>query len=173
MNATAIQYFVVFGAAVKPDGQPSGTLQRRVEGAWRLGKDVAHGKFIVTGGVGRHGPAESEVMKRLLLELGAQEEQILVEDQAEDTMQSVLHCRDILNQQADASREVIVCSSRYHNYRCQMLFRLAGVPCRRGEMPSDRPTLGTAKWLYYYFREAAAIPWDFLHLCLLRMLRRQ
>jgi hypothetical protein len=53
-----------------------------------------------------------------------------------------------------------------------MLFRLAGVVCRRGEMASDRPALGTVKWLYYYFREAAAIPWDFLHLCLLRLMQR-
>ena len=110
-------------------------------------------------------------MQQLLLELGAEKEQILLEEQARDTLQSVLNCRDILKQQADALCEVIVCSSPYHNYRCQMLFRLAGVPCRRGEMPSDRPALGTAKWLYYYFREIAAIPWDFMHMCLLRLMR--
>lgn len=173
MSAVSVHYYVIFGAAVRPDGQPSGTLQRRVEGAWRLAKQGMSCKFIVTGGAGEHGPAEAKVMKRLLLELGAEEEQILAEDQARDTMQSVFHCRDIINQQADAAREVIVCSSPYHNYRCQMLFRLAGVPCRRGEMPSDRPALGTVKWLYYYFREAVAIPWDFLHMSLLRIMRIQ
>jgi len=173
MNATPVRYYVIFGAAVKPDGQPSGTLRRRVEGAWRLASHSQPGKFIVTGGEGRHGPAEAQVMRQLLLELGAEDGQILVEDQAQDTLQSVLHCRDILKQQTDASREVIVCSSPYHNYRCQLLFRLAGVPCCRGTMPSDRPSLGVAKWLFYYFRECAAIPWDFLHLCLLRLMHIQ
>lgn len=171
MNATRVHYYVIFGAAVRPDGQPSGTLQRRVQGAWQLAAQTNPSLFIVTGGQGKHGPAECVVMKRLLLELGADEGQILMEDQAQDTLQSVLYCSEILKQQAAASREVIVCSSPYHNYRCQMLFRLWGVPCRRGAMPSDRSSLGSIKWLYYYFREAAAIPWDFLHLCLLRLMR--
>lgn len=171
MDATLVHYFVIFGAAVKPDGQPSGTLQRRVQGAWQLAKLNNMARFIVTGGRGRHGPAEGLVMKRLLLDLGADEDRIIVEDQAEDTLQSVMYCTDILEQQGDEAREVIVCSSSYHNYRCQILFRIWGVPCRRGEMLSDRAALGTAKWLYYYFREAVAIPWDFLHICLLRLLR--
>ena len=37
------RYYLIFGAAVRPDGQPSGTLARRVEG---------------------------EVMRRMLLEAG-------------------------------------------------------------------------------------------------------
>lgn len=166
-----VHYLVIFGAAVKPDGQPSGTLQRRVQGAWQLAKQHNTAVFIVTGGEGKHGPAEGLVMKRLLLDMGADESRILVEDRAQDTLQSVIYCADILRQQGNNAREVIVCSSSYHNYRCQMLFRMWGIPCRRGEMPGDRAALGTAKWLYYYFREAVAIPWDFLHICLLRLLR--
>jgi uncharacterized SAM-binding protein YcdF (DUF218 family) len=171
MNDTRIHYYVIFGAAVRPDGRPSGTLLRRVQGAWQLAARTNPSRFIVTGGQGRHGPAEGRVMKGLLLELGADEQQILVEDQARDTLQSVLYCSEMLKQQPAAASEVIVCTSPYHSYRCQMLFRLWGVPCRRGVMPSDRPTLGTLKWLYYYFREAVAIPWDFLHMCWLRILR--
>jgi len=173
MNDMLVHYYVIFGAAIRPDGQPSGTLQRRVQGAWQLATQTNPSKFIVTGGQGRYGPAESWVMKRLLLELGANEQQILVEDQAHDTLQSVLYCRNILAQLTDTSRKVIVCSSPYHNYRCQMLFRLAGVPCGRGDMPSDRPTLGIIKWLYYYFREAVAIPWDFMHMSFSRLTRSQ
>ena len=171
MNEMMDHYYVIFGAAVKPDGQPSGTLQRRVMGAWTLAQQTTNSRFIVTGGLGKYGPAESEVMKRLLLDMGADEHQILVEDQVHDTLQSVLYCAEILKQQPNESREVIVCSSPYHNYRCQMLFRLSGVPCKRGKMPSDRSALGTRKWLFYSFREAVAIPWDFLHISLLRLTR--
>lgn len=171
MNETPVHYFVIFGAAVKPDGQPSGTLLRRVQGAWQLAKQHNASRFIVTGGQGKHGPAEALVMKRLLLDMGTDESRILVEDQAQDTLQSVMYCSDILKQQQSHAREVIVCSSSYHNYRCQMLFRIWGIPCQRGKMPSDRAALGTAKWLYYHFREAVAIPWDFMHVCLLRLLR--
>jgi vancomycin permeability regulator SanA len=171
MDEMLVHYFVIFGAAVKPDGKPSGTLKRRVQGAWQLAKQYDTSRFIVTGGQGKHGPSEGLVMKQLLLDMGADDSRILVEDQAQDTLQSVMYCTDILSQQNDNARKVIVCSSSYHNYRCQMLFRMWGVPCRRGKMPSDRAALGTAKWLYYYFREAVAIPWDFLHIGLLRLLR--
>lgn len=163
-------YYIIFGAAVKPDGTPSGTLARRVRGAWQLSTQTNRTKFIVTGGQGVNGPAEAEVMKALLLDLGATEEQIIVEDQGADTMQSVLYCVEILKQEGDVQK-VVICSSPYHNYRCQMLFRILGIKCRRGAMHSDRAALGMPKWLYYCLREAVAIPWDFLHLCFLRLLR--
>ena len=53
MNAASVHYYVIFGAAVRPDGQPSGTLRRRVEGAWQLATRPPPCKFIVTGGEGR------------------------------------------------------------------------------------------------------------------------
>ena len=67
-------YYIIFGASVKPDGTPSGTLARRVRGAWQLSSHTNGTKFIVTGGQGVNGPAEAEVMKALLLGLGATEE---------------------------------------------------------------------------------------------------
>ena len=78
MNETPVHYFVIFGAAVKPDGQPSGTLLRRVQGAWQLAKQHNASRFIVTGGQGKHGPAEALVMKRLLLDMGTDESLSLI-----------------------------------------------------------------------------------------------
>jgi uncharacterized SAM-binding protein YcdF (DUF218 family) len=162
-------YFIIFGAAVREDGTPSGSLYRRVKGAWELSQslDAERAKtchFIVTGGQGRYGPAEATVMKSLLLEFGANSEQIIVEDKATDTMQSVFLCRDILLALQASSDKIILCSSPYHNYRCQLLLRMLGINAQRGKMPSDRPALGVRKWLWYYFRELVAIPWDLLHI---------
>ena len=165
-------YFVIFGAAVRPDGTPSGTLQRRVEGAWQLGRNIQNAKFLATGGQGEYGPPEAKVMKDLLLNLGANEQQILMEDQSFTTMESAFHCAAIIKQASEPHPHVTVCSSPYHNFRCQLLFRLFNIEAQRGNMPSDRPALGTFKWLYYYFREAAAIPWDYLHLRLLLLTGR-
>jgi uncharacterized SAM-binding protein YcdF (DUF218 family) len=156
--------YIIFGAAVKSGGQPSGTLLRRLQGAWQVGKNDPESRFIVTGGQGRFGPPEAHVMKSLLLGMGAKEEQVLLEDQAVNTLQSVLFCKEILLQQHGQPHEVTVCSSRYHNYRCQLLFRLVGVRSRRGDMPSDRAALGNMKWMYYYLREAVAIPWAMIRL---------
>ena len=161
--------FVIFGAAVKPDGSPSGTLQRRVEGAWRLSRATDQPLFLVTGGQGRFGPPEAQVMRQLLLDLGASDNQILLDEESSDTLDSAIRCAELIHAQGKAIATVTVCSSRYHNYRCQLLLRMLGVDCRRGAMPSDRPALGMFKWLYYWLREAAAIPWDVLLLALHRL----
>ncbi len=158
----ALHYLLIFGAAVKPDGQPSGTLRRRVEGGWQLGRDNPQARFVVTGGQGRYGPPEAHVMKSLLCELGARDEQIIVDDQSLDTLDSAIACAAILRRESLPVEKVTVCSSPYHNYRCQLLLRLLGIRCERGDMPDDRAALGTAKWLYYAFREAVAMPWDAL-----------
>src|ERR1700727_549370 len=46
---------VIFGAAVRPDGGPSGTLRNRVAAAARLGSRFKRPLFIPTGGEGRFG----------------------------------------------------------------------------------------------------------------------
>ena len=79
-------YFVIFGAAVLAGGKPSGSLSRRVEGALELASDVRPRVFLATGGVGRSGPAEARVIHDLLVAAGAQEGEIVVEDQATDTL---------------------------------------------------------------------------------------
>ena len=160
----SVHYFVIFGAAVRPDGTPSGTLTRRVEGAWNLGGAIHNAKFLVTGGQGKYGRPEAHVMKDLLLSLGATEGQIMIEDQSFTTMDSVFHGAAMIKKNTEPHPQVTMCSSPYHNFRCQLLFGLLGVKAQRGAMPSDRPALGTFKWLYYYLREASAIPWDYLHL---------
>lgn len=158
----ALHYLLIFGAAVKPDGQPSGTLRRRVEGSWHLGRNNPQARFVVTGGQGKYGPPEAHIMKSLLLELGADESQVIVDDQSLDTLDSAIACAAILRRESQPVQKVTVCSSPYHNFRCQLLLYLLGITSERGDMPSDRAALGTAKWLYYAFREAAAIPWDTL-----------
>lgn len=165
-------YFVIFGAAVRPDGSPSGTLARRVEGAWRLGQQCEGARYLVTGGQGRHGPPEAQVMKDLLLGLGARDVDIVVDAHSQDTLDSAIHCARLLRTQTQGFESVTVCSSPYHNFRCQMLLRMLGIPARRGRMPSDRPALGLGKWLYYWVREAAAIPWDALQMGLHLFRRR-
>ncbi|MDP6344433.1 MAG: YdcF family protein [Alphaproteobacteria bacterium] len=152
-------YYVIFGARVKPDGGPSGTLRRRVEGAHRAARGDGDAWFLATGGQGEHGPPEAEVMGRLLLELGVPDERILREAAGHDTLSSVIECIRILRGRGDAGR-VLVCSSPYHAPRCQLLFRLFGVPAVRADMPGDRAALGWGKWLYYLLREAAALPYD-------------
>src|SRR5882757_3699031 len=160
-------YFVIFGAAVLSDGTPSGSLMRRVEGALALASDQRPRMFLGTGGVGRHGPAEARVIHDLLLAAGVPEQEILIEDEASDTLQSVLLCHAILRRRTDVDF-LVICSSGYHNVRCALLFRILGYPVRIGRMPPDLPYLGFWKWSRYVLKEALVLPYDVLLLLLRR-----
>lgn len=150
---------VIFGAAIRPDGQPSGTLRRRVDGACRLGRSLGDPLYLVTGGVGRYGPAEAIVMKAQLVAAEVPPDRVIVEDQGTDTLSSAIRCWRLLRGRRDLGR-VFVCSSPYHIPRCRMLLRILGLPAVTAPMPGDRAALGTWKWLWYVFREMVAAPYD-------------
>lgn len=152
-------YIVIFGAALRPGGKPSGALRRRVEGAFRLGQTLHDPVYLPTGGVGRFPPAEALVMRDLLLGLGVRPEQILTEDVAHDTLSSAVNCAAIMRMRGDVGR-VFACSSRWHIPRCRMLLRAVGIAAEAAPMPPELPALGISSWLWYCMREAAAIPYD-------------
>jgi uncharacterized SAM-binding protein YcdF (DUF218 family) len=164
-------YFVIFGAAVRADGKPSGSLARRVEGALALAKDVRPRVFLATGGVGRYGPAEAEVIRDLLLAAGVQEKEVLIENRATDTLQSVLFCHTILRGRSDVDL-LVPCSSNYHNFRCALLFRMLGYRIRIGRMPAELSRLGPWKWSRYVAKEILATPYDAALLLFCRLTRR-
>jgi uncharacterized SAM-binding protein YcdF (DUF218 family) len=161
-------YLVILGAAVLPDGSASGSLRRRCENAARFGRDLPGAFYLVTGGVGRYGPAEALVMRDLLVALGVDGHKVIVEDAARDTLESVRLCTRLLRQRGDV-RQLLVCSSSYHNLRCTLLFRLAGFPASAVPAASDRRQLGSAKWLRYVLKEFLATPWDATLLLVHRM----
>lgn len=154
-------YLIVFGAAVRPDGSPSGTLRRRIRTAVGMAENSRAVRYLVTGGLVRHPPAEAVVMRRLLLEMGAREDQILIEDRARNTRQSASLCAAILRQRDDVA-DVLLCSSRYHLPRCRMLLRLNGVRCRSGAASDDARAVGRGRYVYSWFREFVAMPLDAL-----------
>jgi uncharacterized SAM-binding protein YcdF (DUF218 family) len=150
---------IIFGAAVRVDGSPSGTLRRRVAAAMRFADAAGPVRFLVTGGLGRHPPAEAVAMRRLLLELGAREEQILVEDQARNTRESAILCARMLQGRDDVGA-VIVCTSRYHIRRCRMLLRMCGIRTAGGAASEDAGFVGRGRHAYSWLREMVAIPVD-------------
>jgi len=152
-------YYIIFGAAVRPGGLPSGALRRRVEQAFIAASAEPDAFFLVTGGVGLHGPSEARVMTTLLVERGIPERRILLEEKASDTLESAVECARILRDRGDAVR-VHVCTSSYHVPRCRLLMRILGIPTRPLAMPSERLLLGRSTWSYHVLRETAAIVWD-------------
>ncbi len=145
------------GAGVRPGGAPSRALRDRVLGALTWGEAQAVPPiYVPTGGVGLHGPAESEVMARLLRAAGVPEARIRQEPTGTDTLSQVFACVALLRDHAGVLR---VATHRFHLPRTLLLFRMAGRPAL-GLPPGRPPTrAGLARWRLR-LREVPALPYD-------------
>jgi uncharacterized SAM-binding protein YcdF (DUF218 family) len=150
---------VIFGAAVRPDGQPSGTLRRRVEAAAVFGRRSADPLYVPTGAAGRFGDAEAVVMARLLERLGVSRSRILREESGTDTLSSVRAVRRLLLARGHAG-PVYVATSAYHLPRCVLLLRLAGLAARACPPPPHPAARRFGPRWYWRLREALALPYD-------------
>jgi uncharacterized SAM-binding protein YcdF (DUF218 family) len=160
---------VIYGAAVRPGGVPSGTLRRRVEAALRFGATLEAPLYVPTGGVGDHPPAEAEVMTRLLRAAGVGENQILVEPTGRNTLRSTLACARLLRERGWGGAVVYAATSAYHLPRTVTLLRLAGLDARGSPPP---PVPASARLLprwRWRLREAAALPVDAAWMAALRL----
>ena len=156
-DATLRPVVVIFGAAVRPDGGPSGALRMRVAAALALGARLEGAVYLPTGGVGRFGAAEGEVMAGLLRAGGVAEGNIRVEATAHDTVSSVRAVRRMLGGHLGA---VYAATSAYHLPRCVVLLRLAGVAARPCPPPPGWAASGWRRRWWWRLREVAALPWD-------------
>jgi uncharacterized SAM-binding protein YcdF (DUF218 family) len=160
---------VIFGAAVRADGQPSRTLRRRVVAAAVFARRFPLVVFVPTGGVGRHGDAEALVMARLLHSLGVPEDAIVIEPTGTDTLSSVRAVARLLRGHPGP---VYAATSAYHLMRCVLLLRLAGLRAHRCPPPPMPAARSLAKRWYWRLREVPALPWDAGLLLALRLARR-
>lgn len=152
---------IIFGAAVRPDGTPSNALRMRVDAAARAGEVMDPPPlYIPTGAVGRHGPAEAEVMAGLLRRAGVPPERIVEERTARDTLASAIACAAILRARRHDG-PVFAASNGYHLPRCRMLLAACGWPA--GGIAPDGPA--ARRWQRRWFwrlRETLAFPWDLM-----------
>ena len=160
---------VIFGAAVRRDGQPSNTLRLRAEAAVRFGARLPGTIYVPTGAVGRFGPSEASVMAQLLQACGVPQQQILPEDTGTDTVSSVRAVAALLRERGHAG-PVYAATSAYHLPRCLLLMRLAGLPARACPPPPVPAARSFGKRWYWRLREVPALPWD-VGLMLLARLR--
>lgn len=151
---------VIMGAAVDRDGRPGAAVVRRTRAALRFGEQRPGALYLPTGGARGGGPIEADVMARLLMDGGVPAEAVIVDDRAQDTLQSVHNCTDIIRRLG--ATDVVVCTDRYHLPRCRVLFRLAGVATQAAPMPADLDTVGPLPRAFYWLRELIALPFDAL-----------
>ncbi|WP_026376805.1 YdcF family protein [Aestuariibacter salexigens] len=160
--------YVIFGAAVRENGSPSGTLERRTTGAWQFAASQPGVHiFVLSGAVGKYPPSEAQVMQNILMQLGAMPDQLIKDEKSTDTLDTIINTQNLMHT-LPAIDNVFVCTSPYHSWRCRLLFQLRGIPAKRARMPGDLKFLGLRKWLFYCFKECVATPWDALLISLRR-----
>jgi uncharacterized SAM-binding protein YcdF (DUF218 family) len=147
---------VIFGAAIRPDGQPSDALLRRIGYGLEAAHEHPDAPILCSGGVVRPGPSEASIMAERLVRQGVRPERLILDEASLDTMQNVAAAQ--AQAQKGGHPYVIVCSDGYHLPRIRLLLHLHGVesrpgPVRRG--PAGAPVHG---WLGMSLREGLAIP---------------
>jgi uncharacterized SAM-binding protein YcdF (DUF218 family) len=118
-------FVIVYGAKVYDDGTPSLCLRDRVNEGVRQWRAGAGRVIVMSGGVGRNGVSEPEVMKRLAVGAGVPPGAILTDESGTNTRGSV-STMDRLAAERGWRRSVSV-SHYYHLLRIQMTARRAGL----------------------------------------------
>lgn len=144
---------IVLGAAVWPGARPSPTLRRRAEAGARLLLAGRADRLLLTGGEGRHPPAEALVARDRALAMGADPARLLHESRSTDTLGNLREARAIL---PPGTRATVIVSDRWHLPRALAIARILGLPRPEGRAaPGDLPLRRLARAV---LREALAAP---------------
>lgn len=145
---------IILGAAVWPGGTPSPTLRLRAEHGARLFLEGAVGGIIASGGVGRHPPAEAEVIRDICIEMGVPAGAIRLEDRSTTTAQNLALSQPLLD---DPTGPVVIVTDLYHLPRAKLVAKRLGMRAT-GAHPGVR---GRNPWRYLKMslRELAALTW--------------
>ncbi|MFZ5718108.1 MAG: YdcF family protein [Pseudomonadota bacterium] len=116
---------VIFGAAVRPDGQASAALLRRIGFGLEAAAGHPEAPVLCSGGAVRRGPTEASLMAEALLAAGLAAERLILDEASLDTLDNVAAA--VRHAGLGGHPHVVACSDAYHLPRVRMLLTLHGV----------------------------------------------
>jgi vancomycin permeability regulator SanA len=122
-NKSPAEYAIVLGASVKMDGTPSDALYDRIVTAVDLYNEDYVQKLLMTGDDGKFHANEVAVMKRVAMELGVPESDIVVDGQGYRTYESCKRAKQVFG-----INQAVIVTQRFHLARALYLcdqFRIA------------------------------------------------
>ena len=146
---------VVMGAAVWKGRTLSGAARRRTHQAVMLFRNIKPKLIVFTGGIGKHPPAEAEVMASEAFKLGVAPERIIVEKESKNTFESILRVSRMLSEHG--IKKCFVVTDSFHIFRCKVMFKDAGL------WAEGFPVVGTKQktplfwWYWLHLREFLAL----------------
>ena len=116
-------YVILLGAQWKPHG-PSEVLRRRLDSAAKYLEQNPDTAVIVSGGQGSNEPiSEAAGMRQYLVDIGIDEERILMEDRSTNTMENLVFSSNLLDKQND---RVVIVTNNFHVFRAMQIARKQG-----------------------------------------------
>ncbi len=153
-----VQYMVVLGAKVNPDG-PSVSLWDRIRGAYEYMEEHPDVIAIVSGGQGTDEPiTEAECMYRELVLLGIDPKRVWIEDEATSTWENLNFSLNLIEEKTgQRPAKLGVLSSEYHLFRASLFAKacnvdFVGIPAR-----TSRPS----QMINHFMREVAGV-WHYI-----------
>ncbi len=146
---------VILGNKVERSGVPCLRLQDRLECGLALYRQGLVRQVIVSGGLGREGFYEAEVMRDYLVARGVPEQDVVVDNDGIDTYHTALNARRIMVERG--WRSAVVVSQYFHIPRTRLAFRRMGIDqvygahARLRLMPYEPYNLAREFVAYYYY----------------------
>lgn len=113
-----LDYIIVLGAQIRPDGSPSAVLAYRLNTAVDYLNENPGNRCVVSGGQGGNEPCtEAAGMKQYLLEKGISGDRIITEGHSVNTSENFANSRTLIPEGASAG----VITNNFHMYRALLI----------------------------------------------------
>ena len=127
-------YIIILGCGIRKDGGLTPLLKGRVDSAVAFEKKQyeqtgKHAVFVPSGGQGADEVmSESEAMKNYLLSVGIPQEQIILENKSENTMQNMQFSKKVIEEHGGEIKDkrIAFATTNYHVFRGYILARKNG-----------------------------------------------
>lgn len=148
--APQADYYLVLGALVLPNGQPSAALAARCDAALQALQANPGSRAILCGGQGGDEPTtEAEAMFAYMTANGADADRLILEDQSSTTIENIDNAKALLPEGAAAA----VITNDYHLARARRLLAHAGL----GDTGIPARTPYPAQWPAVRCREYCSV----------------
>ena len=124
-------YAVIFGSKVNEDGTMSSRLEARMKMGLELYQDSLVKKLFVSGGLGKEGHYEAQVMAKYLIENGVPKEAVVIDDFGNNSWLTASNFKQIIPE----DQSVIVVTQYFHISRSKLAFRKVGLEDVSGASP--------------------------------------
>jgi len=148
-NADQADLAVILGNKVETNGSPSPRLKARLDKGLQLYRAGRAKRLLVSGGLGKEGFWEAEVMKDYLIQKAVPDSLIIIDNQGNDTeltVENSLALQDSLH-----FHSLIVVSQYFHVTRTKKLYKEKGFTRISSAAPN-----------YFELRDLYSIPREFL-----------